>query len=335
MKKIKLIHKVIILSFQLNLSVFGMDKNLETQFSQFWKFEKIESNSYDYWDEIAQKIKCDGVQKLFTFSFPFTKDFNELNSQQKKLDNLWPAIEINPFRLSELYFDYHLPYASNSMVLASSRLKRLGYNLEAKSLENENRCFYSAPDVKTLSELWQHLRKEMPSLPILNIMEADESVLSDLDFIKAYINNHIVISNKEEFLHDHMAHAMPTLFSAVLNPTAFKAFNKKLVIYFKDKYEMLILAPRLMPALEQSVLEKVIFTYAILLDMLTSQSIILDSTDTDFDQMIEKKINYNPNDNNLLYIFWEKRFKSSYSESENDILLKTIKELKDRWALIE
>lgn len=294
-------------------------------FSQLWSFEGKKDFEYEYFNKATEKIvKASGTRLCFSFPLGYQAE----KDNERIARNLYPAVEVFPQRLAGLFF-HQQPHSLTSLCEATCRLKQAGY---CCIVENGS-CVLSVPDTETLEKLWSLLVQTYKDLPGLTFKESDDDSLTDLDFIKLYIDNDIVISRKTEFLHDHMAHAMPIIFSACLNPNAYCRFKKQVANYYKNVLEMLSHAHELMPSLCDDLFEKIAATYSMLLDEVKSQSFISDEgEDSDFDKMIENVWASASNPENYRGDYWEKRFKKRFSKEEHEELNKAITGLRNLWV---
>lgn len=84
-------------------------------------------------------------------------------------------------------------------------LQKLGYQM----IYAEKGVNLQVPDRDALLLNWEKLKEENPKLRDLDISSA-EGIAGDLAFAIAYLLHDALLSEGVEFLHDHMAHVMPT-----------------------------------------------------------------------------------------------------------------------------
>lgn len=85
-------------------------------------------------------------------------------------------------------------------------LNRLGYKIEYSS----EGVKLELPSKNELVKRWVVLRGEYPQLPPLNIFTG-AGIASDREFVTAYMESDVNLSEGHEFVHDHLVHVIPTM----------------------------------------------------------------------------------------------------------------------------
>lgn len=130
----------------------------------------------------------------------------------KKYQEIFPAIESS--ELHQNINDYDSPV-----------FHLLGY--DSKIINNE--IYIALPDREALDHNWKKLREKRPDLPALSFISSD-GIAGDMDFVEAYISHDGLLSDGEEFIHDHGSHLMPALHLMYSHPQSYPKLKYQLVM---------------------------------------------------------------------------------------------------------
>lgn len=183
--------------------------------------------------------------KAYIYTFKLKDKYNNTgpNSEKaefyarlsKQTEKLFPAVQMNAGQL--LFLDWEkdpdqlieemlLVYSSMDKAKGRScdienaaavlqraefkfrdRLRPLGYGMTRK----DGDVYLHLPDKKTLARRWGELQKELPGLPGLGLISS-KGVASNLTFVQAFVDGHLIISPDEEFIHDFIVHGIAKIF---------------------------------------------------------------------------------------------------------------------------
>lgn len=85
-------------------------------------------------------------------------------------------------------------------------IAKLGYEVKTDSTG----VYFSAPDREALLNRYQKLKETHPTLPDFDVVSSD-GIASDIEYIEALSVCDAILSDGNEFMHDHLAHIIPTL----------------------------------------------------------------------------------------------------------------------------
>ena len=148
------------------------------------------------------------------------KALEKIEMQMKELlREKYPALESAPTELSGIISqDFKIEGSSDKL-----QLHKLGYSYFEDEASQE--IYFTIPSTETLINTWARLRETFPQLHPLKIQQS-EGIASNFDFIKSWLENDVLISTQEEFLHDNFGHVIP-LFGNITAPAY--AENKAII----------------------------------------------------------------------------------------------------------
>jgi hypothetical protein len=183
---------------------------------------RLSEKSGTVWECSAARV--DPLTKGIIYKFTIPEMLYRQEERQEVL--AFPAVEIRIHTLSAtIYGDVlnEIPdvllapvqFDSDVFIVQRSMLYQfLGYGFrwgfEGYPKEYDPKHYLEIPDRKTLIARWEMIRAHCPSLPELDILETD-GVAGDLEFVDAYLNHDILLSNGAEFVHDHTTHVFNTI----------------------------------------------------------------------------------------------------------------------------
>lgn len=228
---------------------------------------KLEAISGELWQCIDCALdEYDG--EIYTFKvkpeFDFLKNPESKKKYQKKLDDIFPAVEpeaefldilLNPnpeklkkFR-NENVFDLPKEFEDfdskslDAVIAISNELKFLGY----RCWINDSGAYIEVPCRKALLSRWKCLRNEYPDLPKLDVANS-EGVADDISFVEAYFSHDVLLSSGKEFIHDHFIHIIPTI-SVIIshwkNGMSYSKGRFNLVKHILKSYRKLVIAKQM------------------------------------------------------------------------------------------
>lgn len=219
--------------------------------------KEIEGRTSSVWDCLSRK---EGKYGGYVYTLRLKDEFNAfafnkeaIKRVTEKNNELYPAIEIMTTSLLGIQsdvkkaaeiaykmdkFDSLFSGDADSIVVDTDsfnykyikeglnkyqKLRDFGYETRA----DDNGFYLDLPDKEAIIGYWETLREKDPSLPKLNIATAD-GIADDLAFVTAYLNHDVLLSTGEEFVHDSLAHVIPTLLLILDSPE--KYLNLKSVV---------------------------------------------------------------------------------------------------------
>ncbi|MCB1137006.1 MAG: hypothetical protein KDK78_12120, partial [Chlamydiia bacterium] len=140
------------------------------------------------WELVRSEADPCGQHITFQLKEKYQRD---AKLAQAAKDALFPASEPLPSNLPPR-FDEH-----------AEQFKALGYQWEGNTL--------ILPDRDALQARWEHLRTDRPDLhlPEISIYSCPEGKAEDADFLFAHLRHDAVLSEGDEFVHDHIYHLVP------------------------------------------------------------------------------------------------------------------------------
>ncbi len=160
-----------------------------------------EFNPRNYWgDKPMNEIAAIEMDERYGGD-PDKENNLPLAATAKKNEEISPAIESGVLELWMNGF-FH-----------TDRAEALGFRL----YEEGGKFHLELPDAEALSTRWEAYRNSHPelNLPPLKI-KSSEGIAGDLEFAQAFIDYDVLLSNGKEFIHDHLAHIIPTLMTIFL-----------------------------------------------------------------------------------------------------------------------
>ncbi|NGX40168.1 MAG: hypothetical protein KR126chlam1_01513 [Chlamydiae bacterium] len=134
-----------------------------------------------------------------------TQRYEIRDAINQKKSEIFPAVEApGPFFWnSPKHVFWNSPkYEKGRMI---NLYKELGYSYEKK---DQGECYLSLPDCDALKNAWTKTSLyEAGFLPDFKFAPS-EGIASDMDFVKAYLENDVLLSSGVEFVHDHLAHVV-------------------------------------------------------------------------------------------------------------------------------
>lgn len=100
---------------------------------------------------------------------------------------------------------FHEKYFNTSFLPILPDLHTLGYSLNYDA--NRMNVVVTLPDRDALLLNWKVLQQKYPDLPDLYIEPAEGSA-SDTDFLDSFMKGYFVLSENQEFIHDHTTHLL-------------------------------------------------------------------------------------------------------------------------------
>ncbi len=212
----------------VNYQFFGLLKNrISNKTKKHYSFikmylenfkEKFENDGHiwKYLGEIKPGINLCRIKNEYTGYDPQLCP-GELNHQ------IHPAVE--PFYQS--LHDFVLPNQGEPL-----NLTKLGFQV----FDSLNGRFLTYPTPETLMARWKEFQKINPLLPQLSIVLCD-GIASSEEFIKVYLDGHIIVSAGIEQMHDVLVHLLPTLLAILENPEQFKILDTESKKFVQDIME--------------------------------------------------------------------------------------------------
>jgi len=161
----------------------------------------IQEHNGELWSCIGRKK--DPTGKGFLYDFLLKPEYKNSRDEatNAKIKNIYPAIE---FRGD---YAYHL-FSPYMPAPTTDYFNALGYSIDY----SDNSLLLTLPDLDALFALYRNLGIDHPELklPKLKIFSS-QGIAQDLDFVRALIQHHAVLSEGKEFVHDHTAHIIPLL----------------------------------------------------------------------------------------------------------------------------
>ena len=166
------------------------------------------------WECIARKpVKPAG----FIYEFKLRKEFNPhenpdaaYEKAQRKFWEIFPAAEPTPSTMRRNGFGrYRSLESCRGLGKYPEEFKKLGYS----GRTDERKGFIlTFPDQDALQAKWHLMQDEDPEIaePDLNIMSGSD-LAGNMEFVEAYITHDALLSDGKEFIHDHIAHILPTI----------------------------------------------------------------------------------------------------------------------------
>lgn len=182
------------------------------------KYYQIQLSKIEYFEESVHPKK-NNHQKIDISEKAFIKirtedDFyrNQLETLSEKkikiIQNIFPAIEPSDLELVPSFFpeERSISYTPFSDAFPYEITRQLGYGAEFN--QDHANLLIAIPTAKTLQSNMQKIFDEEQVEYSVRILEGD-GIFSDRDFIHSYLTHDVIVSTKEEELHDHFTHILP------------------------------------------------------------------------------------------------------------------------------
>jgi hypothetical protein len=163
--------------------------------------KEIQERNGELWSCIGRKK--DPTGKGFLYNFLLKPEYRNSRdgATNAKIKSIYPAIEFYG------EYAYHLfsPYMQAPI---TEYFNALGYSTDYSA----STLLLTLPDLDALLALYRNLGIDHPELKLPNLkIFSSQGIAKDLDFVRALIRYHAVLSEGKEFVHDHTAHIIPLL----------------------------------------------------------------------------------------------------------------------------
>jgi hypothetical protein len=183
----------------------------------------IQEHNGELWSCIGRKK--DPTGKGFLYDFFLKPEYRNSRDRttRDKVNNIYPAIEFYG------EYAYHL-FSPYMPAPTTDYFNALGYAIDY----SDNSLLMTLPDLDALFALYNKVGVDDPGLRLPNLkIFSSQGIAKDLDFVRALIQHHAVLSEGKEFVHDHTAHIIPLLTRIFRDNSNFHSFVMDSTEFYK------------------------------------------------------------------------------------------------------
>ncbi len=244
-----------------------LDEGGSSRGDAIWEYLGIQKGSDPDSPAYVFRLKEENNDALFFRLFGLSSHRNETdkkNNLRKKLVRQTPAVS---------WPTEDIPTSMKEFLTPG--FARLGYRLYPKDSPDGNHAVYmSVPSVPLLEQRWNKLRENYPSFRDIDLrITISKGIASDREFIEAYQEYDLLISEGEECMHDHIIHAR-TVFGEIFHSSK-EDRKKRFDLFRENKKKAIQIGLSLIEDPENKEIQKqLLFGVSFFIDTLHAKNVV-------------------------------------------------------------